>query len=67
MANSKKNIWQKVAVAITDVRPTSRPEIVEVVLAATGKPMRLRRSMVDFAWGCVLMPRWLVNNVLKIA
>jgi hypothetical protein len=52
-----------VAVQITDARPGDLQDIVEVTLAATGKPMRLRRSMVDFAHGCVLIPRWLVNKV----
>lgn len=53
-----------VALEISDARPTSRPEIVEVVLAATGKAMRLRRSMVRFAPGLVLMPKWLAEKVI---
>lgn len=52
------------AVEITDARPTARPEIVEVVLAVTGKPMRLRRNMVEFCHGMVLMPRWLAEKVI---
>lgn len=47
------------ALEITDVRPTARPEIVEVVLAETGKPMRLRRDMVEFWPGRVVVPLWL--------
>lgn len=49
----------KAALEITDVRETARPEIVEVVLAATGKPVRLRRDMVEFKHRCVIMPLWL--------
>ena len=48
-----------VALPITDVRVTRRPEIIEVVLAATGKPMRLRRDVVEFWPGRVVMPLWL--------
>jgi hypothetical protein len=49
----------RTAIEITDARPTARPETVEVVLAVTGKAMRLRRNMVGFAPGLVLMPKWL--------
>jgi hypothetical protein len=49
----------KTALAITDVRPTQRPEIIEVVLESTGKPMRLRRDMVEFWPGRVVIPLWL--------
>jgi hypothetical protein len=51
------------ALEITDVRPTARPEIVEVVLAETGKPMRLRRDMVEFWPGKVFIPLWLAQRV----
>lgn len=54
---------RKVALAISDVRPTARPEIVEVTLAATGKPMRLRRDMVEFWPGRVVVPMWLGAKV----
>jgi hypothetical protein len=40
------------------VRPTARPEIVEVTLAATGKPLRLRRDMAWFERGKVFVPLW---------
>jgi hypothetical protein len=56
---------RKVALAITDARPTARPEIVEVVLLQTGKPMRMRRDMVEFWPGRVVMPYWLADKVLK--
>ena len=49
----------KVALPITDVRATRRPEIIEVVLAATGKPMRLRRDDVQIWPGMVVLPWWL--------
>lgn len=49
----------KTALAITDVRPTTRPEILEVILESTGKPMRLRRDMVEFYPGRVVIPLWL--------
>lgn len=63
MRQSIVSARRKMALEITDARPTARPEIVEVVLSATGKPMRLRRSMVEFSIGCVLIPRWLANKV----
>ena len=47
------------ALPITDVRATMRPEIIEVVLAATDKPMRLRRDDVQFWPGMVVLPLWL--------
>jgi hypothetical protein len=47
------------ALPITDVRPTGRAEIVEVVLAATGKPARLRRDQAEFWPGRVIVPLWL--------
>jgi len=53
----------RAAIAITDVRPTRRPEIVEVDLADTGKPMRLRRDMVEFWPGRVVMPLWLYRKL----
>ena len=53
----------KAALAITDVRPTARPEIVEVDLVDTGKPMRLRRDMVEFWPGRVVMPLWLYRKL----
>jgi hypothetical protein len=49
----------KAALAISDVRPTTRPEILEVILESTGKPMRLRRDMVEFYPGRVVIPLWL--------
>lgn len=51
------------ALPILDARPTRRPEIIEVVLAATGKPMRLRRDMVEFWPGRVVLPLWLACKV----
>jgi hypothetical protein len=60
---SKRTQWQKIAIEITAVRETPRPEIVEVELATTGKPMRLRRDLVDFCYGTVLMPRWLAEKL----
>jgi hypothetical protein len=53
------------ALEITDVRPTERPEIIEVVLATTGKPMRLRRDMVEFYHRRVVMPLWLAAKVAR--
>ena len=53
------------ALEITDVRPTERPEIIEVVLATTGKPMRLRRDMVEFWPRRAVMPMWLAAKVTK--
>jgi hypothetical protein len=53
----------KIALAITDVRQTARDEIVEVTLAETGKPMRLRRDMVEFWPGRVVVPLWLGSKV----
>lgn len=53
------------ALEITDVHPTARPEIVEVVLACTGKPMRLRRDMVEFWPRLVIMPTWLAAKVTR--
>jgi len=59
-SNKQIYSWRsKAAFAITDVRPTQRPEIIEVILASTGKPMRLRRDMVEFYPGRVVMPLWL--------
>ena len=55
----------KMALSISDVRPTPRPEIVEVVLCETGKPMRLRRDMVEFWPGRVIVPLWLGLRVLR--
>jgi hypothetical protein len=63
-AKKSRGLWLKVAFEITDARPTARPEIVEVVLAKTGKPMRLRRDMVEFCHGMVLIPMWLADKVL---
>lgn len=57
----------KMALEITDVQPTARPEIVEVVLACTGKPMRLRRDMVEFWPRLVIMPMWLAAKLNQIA
>jgi hypothetical protein len=57
----------RVALEITDARPTARPEIVEVVLAVTGKPMRLRRDMVEFWPRLVIMPMWLWEKVMTWA
>jgi hypothetical protein len=51
------------ALEITDVRPTARDESVEVTLAETGKPMRLRRDMVEFWPGRVVVPLWLGSKV----
>lgn len=51
------------ALAICDVRPTARPEIVEVKLASTGKPLRLRRDMCEFFRGRVIVPLWLGQRV----
>ena len=55
----------KAALAITDVRPTARDEIVEVDLAITGKSMRLRRDMVEFWPGRVVVPFWLYQKLLN--
>lgn len=49
----------KAVVEITDVRPTTRPEIVEVIVAATAKPLRLRRDQSEFYPGRVVVPLWL--------
>ncbi len=51
-------------ITISDVRPTGRPEIVEVVLAADGRPVRLRRDMVEFFAGRVVVPLWLGRRIL---
>jgi hypothetical protein len=53
------------ALEITDVRPTERPEIIEVVLATTGKPLRLRRDMVGIWPRRVTMPLWLAAKVIR--
>jgi hypothetical protein len=53
----------RTAIEITDVRTTDRPEIIEVVLASTGKPMRLRRDMVEFWPRRVIMPMWLAEKL----
>jgi hypothetical protein len=53
-----------VALEIIDVRPTDRTEILEVVLAATGKPLRVRRDMAEFWPGMVILPRWLYEKVM---
>ncbi len=47
------------ALAISDVRPTARPEIVEVTLADTGEAVRLRRDMCEFYKGKIFIPLWL--------
>jgi hypothetical protein len=52
-----------VALEISDVHPTSRDAIVEVTLAATGKPLRLRRDMVEFWPGRVVVPWWLFKRL----
>ena len=51
------------ALAISDVRPTLRPEIVEITLAETGKTVRLRRDMCEFYTGKVFVPLWLGQRV----
>ena len=55
----------KMALEIIDVHPTARPEIIEVVLACTGKPMRLRRDMVEFWPRLVIMPTWLATKLIR--
>lgn len=49
---------------ISDVRPTSRDEIVEVTLAADGRTVRLRRDMAEFFPGRVVVPLWLGQRIV---
>lgn len=54
---------EKMVLAISDVRPTSRDEIVEVVLT-DGRAVRLRRDMAEFYPGRVVVPLWLGQRIL---
>ena len=53
------------AIMISDVIPTDRPEVVEITLADTGGKVRLRRDQCEFFPGKVFVPRWLGERVTK--
>lgn len=49
----------KMALLISDVVPTDRPEVVEITIADDGRKVRLRRDMCEFFPGKVFVPQWL--------
>ena len=53
------------ALAISDVRQTGRPEVIEITLADTGKTVRLRRDQCEFYPGKVFVPLWLGQRVTE--
>ena len=56
---------QKMALAISDVISTERPEVIEITLADTGGKVRLRRDQCEFFPGKVYVPLWLGRRVTK--
>ena len=52
------------ALAISDVRPTGRPEVVEITLA-DGRTVRLRRDQCEFYPGKVFVPQWLGMRITE--
>lgn len=51
------------AVAISDVRPTERPEVLELTLADDGRIVRLRRDQCEFFPGKVFIELWLWDRI----
>lgn len=49
----------KMAILISDVIPTDRPEVLEITLAEDGRKVRLRRDQCEFYPGKVVLERWL--------
>ena len=50
---------------ISDITDTTRPESIEVVLADTGKRIRLPRSQVEIASRRIIVAEWLVRKMGK--
>lgn len=48
---------------ISDITDTTRPESIEVVLADTGKRIRLPRSQVEIASRRIIIAEWLVRKM----
>ena len=55
----------KMALLISDVRPTDRPEVVEITLAEDGRKVRLRRDQCEFFHGKVVVPLWLGRRITE--
>lgn len=49
----------KMALLISDVIQTDRPEVVEITLSEDGRKVRLRRDQCEFFPGKVFLPQWL--------
>ena len=50
---------------ISDITDTTRPESIEVVLADTGKRLRLPRSQVEIEHRRIIIAEWLVRKMGK--
>jgi len=53
------------AIEISDLLETPNDRVVRVLLPS-GKQLNLKRGLVDFAPGKVLMPLWLYERIFKI-
>ncbi|MBC2712659.1 MAG: hypothetical protein HGJ94_17230 [Desulfosarcina sp.] len=52
-------------VPISGILDDHDPDRITVRVAATGLPLRLRRDLVEFAPGAVVMPAWLWARIFK--
>ena len=50
---------------ISDITDTTMPDSIEVVLADTGKRIRLPRSQVEIASRRIIIAEWLVRKMGK--
>ena len=55
---------EKMVILISDVQPTSRPEILEITLADDGRKVRVRRDLVEFFTGRAVLPLWYWQKVI---